>query len=42
MLIYVICDGDVIYKNYVNNYGGVLIQKCNINKRSVTVFVWSH
>ncbi|MFA5131131.1 MAG: M23 family metallopeptidase [Patescibacteria group bacterium] len=32
-----ICAGTLIYKNYVNGYGGVAIQKCTINQEVVTV-----
>ena len=35
--IYAICDGKLIYKNYVNGYGGVAIQSCNISDQPVTV-----
>ncbi len=33
----VICQGILIYKNYVKGYGGVAIEKCTINQEVVTV-----
>lgn len=32
-----VCDGNVIFKNFVNGYGGVLIQDCVLNEQIVTV-----
>jgi len=32
-----ICDGKIIYKNYVNGYGGVIIQSCTLIGESATV-----
>jgi hypothetical protein len=32
-----ICDGKIIYKNSVNGYGGVIIQRCNIDNKNITV-----
>ncbi len=37
MTVYAQCDGEVIYKNWVNGYGGVLIQSCTLNDEAVTV-----
>lgn len=37
--VFAICDGDVIYKGYVNGYGGVIIQKCTIdNKQAFVIY----
>lgn len=35
--VHAFCAGKVIYKNWVNGYGGVLIQKCEIQNQDVTV-----
>ncbi len=32
-----VCSGNLIYKNYVNGYGGVAIQSCKIANQAVTV-----
>ncbi|MEX0594493.1 MAG: M23 family metallopeptidase [Patescibacteria group bacterium] len=31
------CDGKIVYKNSVSGYGGVLIQRCTIDKQVITV-----
>jgi murein DD-endopeptidase MepM/ murein hydrolase activator NlpD len=30
------CDGKIVYKNFVNGYGGVVIQQCQIDGQSMT------
>lgn len=35
--IYAICNGTLIYKNWVSGYGGVAIEKCLLNKQYITV-----
>jgi len=35
--VFAICDGKIIYKNYVNGYGGVIIQSCTLDGQAVTV-----
>lgn len=35
--VFAICDGSLVYKNYVNGYGGVLIEKCQLNEQDITV-----
>jgi len=32
-----ICDGQLIYKNYVSGYGGVAIESCELDSQPVTV-----
>lgn len=32
-----ICEGELVYKNWVSGYGGVVIEKCSINEQVVTV-----
>lgn len=39
--IMAICDGKLIYKNWVNGYGGVAIESCVIDKQKVTV-IYGH
>ena len=34
--IFTICDGKVVYKDYVNGYGGVLVQSCLIDGEKIT------
>jgi len=36
-----ICDGKIIYKDWVNGYGGVVIESCVIDKQTVTV-IYGH
>lgn len=35
--IYAVCDGVVVYRNYVSGYGGVFIERCKIDGQEVTV-----
>ena len=35
--IYAICNGKLLQKSYINGYGGVIIQSCNIDNQPVTV-----
>jgi murein DD-endopeptidase MepM/ murein hydrolase activator NlpD len=35
--IFAVCDGKLIYKNYVSGYGGVIIQSCRLADQDVTV-----
>lgn len=35
--IYAVCNGPLVYKNYVSGYGGVAIERCTINNQTVTV-----
>lgn len=39
--IYAICGGSLIYKKYVNGYGGVAVQSCQIGNQKVTI-VYGH
>lgn len=35
--IVAVCDGKLIYKNWVSGYGGVAVESCTLNGRPVTV-----
>ena len=35
--IYAICSGPLVYKNWINGYGGVAIQSCKLDGQDVTV-----
>ena len=37
VLIVAACDGQIVYRNYVNGYGGVAIQSCNFGGLPITV-----
>ncbi|KKR13179.1 MAG: hypothetical protein UT42_C0051G0014 [Candidatus Falkowbacteria bacterium GW2011_GWA2_39_24] len=37
IIVRAICNGPVIYKQYVSGYGGVLIQRCSLNQEIITV-----
>lgn len=39
--IYAICDGELIYKNRVNGYGGVVVEKCQLENQDVTI-IYGH
>ncbi len=39
--IYSICDGPLLLKKSVSGYGGVLVQKCLLNKETVTI-IYGH
>jgi len=39
--IMAVCDGNLIYKNWVNGYGGVVIESCKIDKQEVTI-IYGH
>jgi len=39
--IYAICDGPLALKKYATGYGGVAVQKCQINNEGVTV-IYGH
>ena len=35
--VFAVCDGKLIYKNWLSGYGGVAVQSCTLNNQSVTV-----
>ena len=35
--IYAVCEGKLIYKNWVSGYGGVVVQSCTLDGQSVMV-----
>lgn len=35
--ILAVCEGTLIYKNYVSGYGGVLVERCKLDGQDVTV-----
>ncbi|OGJ46948.1 hypothetical protein A2272_00460 [Candidatus Peregrinibacteria bacterium RIFOXYA12_FULL_33_12] len=35
--VYAICNGPIVFKQYVNGYGGTLVQTCNLNNQNITV-----
>jgi murein DD-endopeptidase MepM/ murein hydrolase activator NlpD len=35
--IYAVCTGPLIYRQWVNGYGGMAIQSCQLNKQDVTI-----
>ena len=35
--IHAVCSGFLVYKNYVNGYGGVAVERCQLDGASVTV-----
>ncbi|MFA6253023.1 MAG: M23 family metallopeptidase [Patescibacteria group bacterium] len=39
--IYAICSGPLVLKKYATGYGGVAVQSCEINKKTVTV-IYGH
>lgn len=39
--IYAICNGPLVLKKTASGYGGVIVQKCEINKEAVTV-IYGH
>jgi len=36
-LVRAICDGEIVQKKKVSGYGGVIIQRCILNEKKVTV-----
>ncbi len=41
VFVYAICQGKIELKNYINGYGGVLVESCLINEEPVTI-VYGH
>src|SRR3989344_1226992 len=41
VMVFAICSGQVIFSNTAEGYGGLLVQKCNINNQNVTV-IYGH
>lgn len=35
--VYAICDGKIVYSGYAEGYGGLVIQRCSINREEATV-----